>query len=282
MKQILTLFAIALFVSGCIIDPPPPPPGGLTSCSSDPHSPESQSCLEHQGNPNSPQKALVVGNGNYEYSPLPNPTNDARDMTNTLVNLGFYVTRAQNLDKQTMDKVIKDFSQRLSGAKVEVALFYFSGHGAQVNGKNFLIPTDNNKIKVEDDLEKQAVSTNTTLAMMEKTDADFNIMILDACRDNPYRGGAKSLSRGLARWTSGGGGTVIAHAADSGQQALEGDGNGLYTKYLLKELTENPHRRIDDLLIEVRKSVISKSKGKQKPWTEVSISELICLGGCRK
>jgi uncharacterized caspase-like protein len=292
MKQILTFWVVALLVSSCVSVKPGEPqrlsetkkPNRLISklqlCSVIRQEGLQPQCLEQKGDPNSSKKALVIGNGKYDFSSLPNPTNDARDMTNALISMGFNVTRAQNLDKQTMDKVISDFGKRLSDK--EVALFYFSGHGAQANGENFLIPTNNDSIRVEEDLKQQAVSAKTTLAMMENTNPEgMNILILDACRDNPYRDGEKSLSKGLARVKNAPKGSFIAHAADEGQKALEGDGNGLYTTHLLKVLKNAKHKRIEDVFMEIRNSVVDKSGGKQEPWYQASLRMPFCFEECQ-
>jgi uncharacterized caspase-like protein len=103
----------------------------------------------------------VIDNGEYDHAALYNPINDAKDMTDTLLEMGFYVTQANNLDFQTMGKVVNDFSKtlsRLSGTPESVAIFYFSGQAARTNGENFLLPTDNGNIKVEHDLKDHAIS----------------------------------------------------------------------------------------------------------------------------
>jgi uncharacterized caspase-like protein len=275
MKQILTLFALALLVSGCGTStvrggggeepPPPPPPISL---------------IERLGDPNSPQKALVIGNGGYAYSPLRNPVNDAMAMTQKLVNMGFGVTRATNLDQQTMTKVIQAFKKELSDAQERVALFYFSGHGAQVNGQNYLLPVNNNHIQ-ENNLGQHAVSAQTVLAMMRDVNNGMNLLILDACRNNPYQGSEKSHTRGLARMTPPRG-ALIAFAAAPGQPASDGDGqNGLYTSHLLKALDDAKHKRIEDVFMEIRDPVYKESKGKQEPWYQATMRTPFCIGGCR-
>jgi uncharacterized caspase-like protein len=233
-------------------------------------------CFEPKGDPDSKQRALVIGNDKYDYKPLRNPANDARGITEQLVNMGFYVTRAHNLDKQNMDKVISDFGERLSD--IEVALFYYSGHGAQVEGKNFLVPTNNHNIKTAEDLKQNAVSAQTILAMMEKENNGMNLLILDACRDNPYQGSDKNLTRGLKRIEPPMG-ALVALAAAEGEPALDGDGYyGLYTKHLLKALQNAKTKRLDDVFMDVYNSVLTASEGKQRPWYQVSMRKPFCVG----
>lgn len=152
MKQILILFAIALFVSGCmkpgLVTEPPEPP--IIDVEKPPVIEElgrKTVIIKQFGDPNSQQLALVIGNGQYAYSPLRNPENDANAMTDKLVGLGFLVTRATHLDNQAMTMVVDDFKNQLSRLQKEVALFYFSGHGAQLNGQNYLLPVNNEHIQ---------------------------------------------------------------------------------------------------------------------------------------
>ncbi len=276
MKRIL-FFVVILLVSGCIQTVKQDPPSLVRTLDATNKPQKSAAVVKTQGNPKSSYKALIIGNSDYDYSRLQNPVNDAKAMNDKLVDMGFHVTRATNLDHKTMQDTIKTFEQRLSVQ--DVALFYFSGHGAQVNGKNFLIPVDNEEIK-ENNLENKAVSAQNVLAMMKNTNKGMNILILDACRNNPYEGSQKSNVRGLAR-VSPPRGALIAFAAAPGQPASDGDGlNGLYTDHLLKALDNAKHKRIEDVFMEIRDPVFKESKKKQEPWYQASLREPFCFGGC--
>ncbi|MDM8558514.1 caspase family protein [Candidatus Parabeggiatoa sp. HSG14] len=282
MKQILTFFVIALLVGGCqspqTTDLNTPidndsiiKPRTINETGTIP-----SEIVQHPV-PNSLQKALVIGNGDYDYSPLQNPVNDAKAMTDALFNLGFHVTRATNLDHQTMKNVVEDFKNKLSPNGI--ALFYFSGHGAQVHGENFLLPV-NNDINGEDELQKKAISAQNVLAMMKDVNKGVNLLVLDACRNNPYKGEKRGTPRGLARMESPRG-ALIAFAAAPGQAASDGDGyNGLYTSHLLDALKNAKHKRIEDVFMEVQSPVVDKSNGKQEPWYQASFRKPFCIGGC--
>ncbi len=287
MKQILT-FLCVLLVGGCgptnivptKIGPPQIGSESLTNlpkCSAV-REKGMRPCIERRGDANSQQKALVIGNAHYEYSPLQNPINDAKAMTDALVNLGFHVTRANNFDDRRMMGVVEKFKSSLS--QNGVALFYFSGHGAQVNGENFLLPVNNKRFRKEQDLKGNAVSAQNMLAMMQDVNKGVNLLVLDACRDNPYRGSEKSGARGLAQMENPRG-SLVAFATAPGQVALDGDGyNGLYTAHLLSALKNAKHKRIEDVFMAVQSPVVEKSNGKQEPWYQASFRKPFCFGGC--
>jgi uncharacterized caspase-like protein len=201
-------------------------------------------------------------------------------MTDKLVGLGFLVTRATHLDNQAMTMVVDDFKNQLSRLQEGVALFYFSGHGAQLNGQNYLLPVNNEHIQ-ENNLEQQAISAQNVLAMMREQNQGMNLIVLDACRNNPYLGSEKSTNKGLARMAPPRG-ALIAFAAAPGQPALDGNGaNGLYTSYLLEALDNAEHKRIEDVFMEIRDPVEKESGGKQEPWYQASMRTPFCLGGCQ-
>ena len=223
-------------------------------------------------------QALVIGNNNYEYSQLRNPVNDATDIAQLLSKIGFTVTLKTNLNQKSMDKVIRQFAKGLN--EQGAGLFYFAGHGAQVNGQNYLLPIDNEKIQEEEDLKYNAVSASRILERMGKTKTTLNIIILDACRNNPYRGVPRGL-RGLSSMQSSG--SIIAFATASGKSASDSSKsgrNGLFTSHLLKALknAHNNHQRIDDMLMQVQNAVSNESNNKQVPWYMASLSSPFCLG----
>jgi len=284
MKQMLTFFCVVLLVGGCqssLLQPSPPMPvddGSILRTTSHSGRQGVSEKTKQFGDIDSSKKALVIGNANYEHSALQNPVNDAKAMTVSLVNLGFHVTRATNLDHQTMQGTVEAFKNRLSHQ--EVALFYFSGHGAQVGGKNFLLPVNNGIIRGEKELQSNAVSAQNVLAMMKGANNGVNLLVLDACRDNPYSGSGKSMNRGLAQMESPRG-ALIAFAAAPGQAALDGEGyNGLYTSYLLDALENAEHKRIEDVFMGIQGPVVDESGGKQEPWYQASFRKPFCFGGC--
>src|SRR5579871_6292769 len=179
--------------------------------------------------------ALVLGNAGYrlrDYK-LDNSAHDAHDMAAFLRSAHFDVIEKTDLTYDEMNAVFRAFGKRLAGASV--ALFYYSGHGTQVRGTNYLVPTDAN-IYSETDVEHQCRAVDDVLDLMAKAQAPVNLVFLDACRDNPFlksRGGV----RGLAAMTAPDG-MLIAYATKAGSTASDNAGsrNGLYTQELLKAL----------------------------------------------
>jgi uncharacterized caspase-like protein len=164
--------------------------------------------------------ALVIGNAAYKIGPLVNPRNDAALMAETLRDVGFQVTTLSDATKDKMKQALLTFSRKLreTGA---VGLFYYAGHGVQLRGDNFIIPVDAD-IQSEAEVEFLALNVNEFLAAMERTSNQINIVILDACRNNPFARSFRSASRGLAS-VDASRGTFIAYATAPGQVALDGD-----------------------------------------------------------
>ncbi|MEN8220251.1 MAG: caspase family protein, partial [Pseudomonadota bacterium] len=228
--------------------------------------------------------ALVIGNLRYEHNPLDNPVNDATDMGRLLEGFGFEVIVKIDLNQRAMEDAIRDFARRLSESR-GIGVFYFAGHGAQVGGRNYLLPIDNNRIQDEIDLEKSAVYVDEILKRMEDAKTILNVVILDACRDNPYRGG-RSLRRGFAPMLSNSLGSIIAFATAPGRTAADSNrkgGNGLFTSHLLSALKKayETHQRLDDMFMGVHNAVARESGGRQMPWYSASLSEPFCFGGCK-
>ena len=218
-----------------------------------------------------PRTALVVGNASYADNPLRNPVNDARDMADTLWGLGFEVIQQENLDKRGLDQAVSDFAQMLQ-RRGGVGLFYYSGHGAQVQGQNYLIPV-NATINSEADIEYEAVNAGRVLRNMEQAGNSLNIVVLDACRNNPYRSGFKSEgSKGLARMDAPTG-SIIAYATAPGTVAADGAGrNSPYTAQLLRAIRE-PGLGIEQLFKKVRIEVIQATDKQQVPWESSSLTQ---------
>ncbi len=213
--------------------------------------------------------ALVIGNSDYELiSPLRNPVNDARAMARVLGDLGFEVIAKENLDQKEMKRAIRDFGRKLGQGGV--GLFYYAGHGIEVGGENFMVPF-NAPIQFEDDVDVEAVSVNLLLAKLASAANRLNIVILDACRNNPYSRSFRSSASGLATMDAPTG-TYIAYAAAPGRVALDGEGNnGLYTGELLKALPL-PGLKIEDAFKRVRVAVQDKSGTQQVPWESSSLT----------
>jgi uncharacterized caspase-like protein len=175
--------------------------------------------------------ALVVGNAAYTDRPLRNPVNDAQLMQATLRDLGFEVQVATNVDRRGLLGALRDFEARARGA--EVALFYFAGHGAQVGGANYLIPV-NAQIRAETDVPDESLDAAGVLRRIEEARPRVGLVILDACRDNPYPGANRSSTRGLARMSVPTG-TIVAYATAPGSTAVDGSGTqGTYTGALAR------------------------------------------------
>ncbi len=214
--------------------------------------------------------ALVIGNGGYKESPLRNPVNDARAVAETLRNLDFEVIERTNLDFEGMNRAVDLFGERMHGGGV--ALFYFAGHGVQYQGKNYLVPLSAN-IKKENEIRYRSMDAGLVLAKMEDARNRINIVILDACRNNPFARSFRSYARGLASMTDAPDGSIIAFATAPGRTASDGEGkNGLYTGELIRQMTV-PGKRLVDIFYGVRRQVKAKSGGLQVPWEHLSLVE---------
>jgi len=225
----------------------------------------------NQNDSNGPPErlALVIGNGRYENSPLKNPPNDAADMVVMLSKMGFQVIHKTNADQRTMKRAILEFGKRLR-KNGGIGLFYFAGHGMQVDGRNYLIPV-NAMIETESDVQFESVDAGRVLGKMEEADNHLNIVILDACRDNPFQRSFRSGNKGLARMDAPRG-SLIAYATAPGSTAADGEGrNGIYTKHLLSHMG-TPGLKVEEVLKHVRVGVIKESGNKQIPWEASSLT----------
>jgi hypothetical protein len=211
--------------------------------------------------------ALVIGNGSYREAPLRNPVNDSRAMAIALEETGFAVTRIENADRLAMQRAVLAFGKALS--RDAIGLFYYAGHGMQVRGTNYLIPI-NAQAQSEDEVEVEAVDVNYVLARMATAENRLNIVILDACRDNPFARAFRSGGRGLAAITAPTG-TLIAYATAPGATAADGTGaNGLFTGELITAVSQ-AGLRVEDVFKRTRMAVVEKSRGRQTPWESSSL-----------
>ncbi len=211
--------------------------------------------------------ALVIGNAAYKSAPLKNPNNDAKDMASMLKRFGFDVTLKINARKKTMEMAIRDFGNKIK--RGGIGLFYYAGHGMQIKGSNYLIPIGTN-IQAEDEIEYDAVDMGRVLSKMESAGNDMNIIILDACRDNPFARSFRSSSRGLVRMDAPKG-TLIVYSTSPGKTAADGTGrNGIFTEHFLNIIKET-NLEITHLLKEVRRRVSDETNGIQIPWESSSL-----------
>jgi len=212
--------------------------------------------------------ALVIGNGKYKSAPLKNPIKDAADMADALKKLGFSVTLKTNANQRTMERTIRNFGKKLR--KGGVGLFYYAGHGLQVHGSNYLIPIGA-EVESEGDVKYEAVDAGLVLAKMEDAGNDLNIIILDACRDNPFARSFRSGSKGLAKMDAPTG-SFLAYATAPGSVAEDGvDRNGLYTSKLLEHMM-TPGLTIERIFKSVRIAVMQESEDRQVPWESSSLT----------
>ena len=215
-----------------------------------------------------PRFAVVVGNARYPQQPLRNPHNDASAMAQQLRRLGFDVTLKLDATKHELDTLVRDFGTKLREHN-GVGLFYFAGHGAQLNWRNYLIPVDAS-ISGAADIQSRAVDLVTLLDAFQFARTPVNIVILDACRDNPFGESVRLDQKGLSQ-VDAPPGTLLAYATAPGNVAADGAGaNGLYTEHLLKELAGGD-ARVEDTFKRVRLAVRRESRGQQLPWEATSL-----------
>jgi Caspase domain len=225
--------------------------------------------------------ALVVGNSAYQHtSELRNPRNDAQDIAGALRRLGFEVLDGLDLDKRSMERLIRQFGVKLTNA--DLAVFFYAGHGVAIGGQNFLVPTDA-RLGSEGDADFEALPLSLVLRQMER-EAKVSIVLLDACRDNPL---ARNLARqmgtrsstvgqGLAEVKTGVG-TLIGFSTQPGNVATDGAGrNSPYAEALLRNI-EAPAKDVSGVLIAVRNHVLKATEGKQVPWEHTSLTGQVYL-----
>ena len=215
--------------------------------------------------------ALVVGNKNYITRPLENPINDARAMRSRLTALGFKVIYFENLKVYEIGDVMEKVANAIRPGSVFV--FFYAGHGTQIDGEN-MFPAVDAKLTSAFQLPTQSLDLNRVIRIAESQKATIRIMILDACRDNPWQvvtQSKRSIGSGLAK-VDPAEGTIVLHATRAGGVAAdtrEGN-NGLFTHHLLRHL-DTQKLPIEQLFKRVSSDVKQASKGTQVPWTEGQI-----------
>ena len=252
--------------------------------------------------PRIPGVAVVVGNAHYAHSPaLSNPENDARALSNRLEELGWAVALSIDPSKAELEASIRSLDGKLRAS--DKALFFYAGHGMQINGRNYLLPVDFNPTRPID-LDRDMIGIDQTLAQMKRPNNQLAVF-LDACRDNPFedrivRIGGKTrgfglvpkrnaprsangmmIGRGLAE-VEASAGTFIAYATQPGAVALDGTGkHSPFTDALLRYFTEN-NKDVGWVLQRVRNDVIKETKGAQVPWDHSSLTERYMINARQK
>jgi len=217
--------------------------------------------LEHRS-------ALIIGNGSYTDSPLRNPANDAEDMADALEAIGFDVTLAVDVNRREMGRSIREFGRRLRD-KGGVGLFYYAGHGMQIDNRNYMIPIDS-PMSEEDEVPYESVDVGSVLSKMETAGNALNVIILDACRNNPFPNRFRSSARGLAR-VEAPIGSLIVYSTAPGSVAADGDGrNGIFTSHLLEQL-RTPGLSLSETVRRTRAAVVKATARAQVPWESSSL-----------
>jgi len=216
--------------------------------------------------------ALLIGNAEYLNGPLDNPVNDARLIGATLKSLGFEVYIHENANQKTMKRAIRDFGKKLELAGEDaVGLFYFSGHGLQSEGENYLSPIGA-EVRNEADVEIEMVSANAILKQMEFARNGLNIVILDACRTNRFSRGFRSAQNGLADNIAAPTGSILAYATAPDSVAYDGRGDNSPYAEALAEAMLMPNTPVEAVFKAVRISVINETDEKQVPWESTSLT----------
>lgn len=223
--------------------------------------------IEHANSTSGEQRvALVIGNATYKTQPLGNPIHDAADIAAKLRNLGFEVTLRTNATQKEMTRAITQFGEHIKPGSV--ALFYYAGHGVQARGRNFLVPVDA-EIQTEAGVSSEAVDVDSVLEQLSP--ARVSMVILDACRNNPFERRFRSAGGGGLAQMDAPKGTLIAYATAPGKTAADGAGrNGLYTGALLRML-DQPGLKVEDVFKRVRIAVSQATQDAQIPWEASSL-----------
>ena len=215
--------------------------------------------------------ALVIGNAHYKNAPeLSNPDNDAQSMAQFLNKAGFEVTSAIDLTHNDMIRVVQDFSAKVAArGPNSVAMVYYAGHGVQLAGENYLVPVDAT-VSTPNDLTSSSLRLVDLMATLETIPSRLRIVLLDACRNNPFPG-VNDAGRGLAI-VDAPNGSIVGYSTAPGTEALDGSGeHSPYTEAFLK-LAGEKNVPIEQLFKRVRLDVAGSTAGKQVPWESSSLT----------
>ena len=231
-----------------------------------------ESTARAQGAAQERRIALVIGNARYRTLPLNNPENDARLIASRLRGLGFEVREHLNLGVRDFRRVVRDFARRVQDDEA-VALFYYAGHGVQIDGRNYLLPVDVD-LRDEEEIKDESVDIDELfINRLEKARAKARIVILDACRDNPFRGATRNLrtSGGLAEMAARG--TLVAFSSAPGAAAEDGapGTHSAYTRPLAEEMMVEGVE-IEQVFKNVRVKVLRDTRERQVPWVNTSLT----------
>ena len=211
--------------------------------------------------------ALVIGNAAYRNDPLDNPVNDARLIGQALKDAGFSVSVQENLDRRSLVNALREFGNRLG--ENTIAVLYYAGHGLQLRDRNYLIPVDA-EIRSEDEIPLAGVDLGFMLGRMSTARSRINIVILDACRNNPFSGKGGPSAQGLAQMDAPVG-TLLAYATAPGKLAADGSGaNSLYASHLARHLL-TPGLPVEHVFKRVREGVVRETREQQVPWESSSL-----------
>ncbi|WP_425405593.1 caspase family protein [Hwanghaeella sp.] len=223
--------------------------------------------------------ALVIGNSAYtNTSPLKNPANDAQLISESLRSVGFTVFEYHDLDQKDMKRAVLEFGDLLvSKGPDTVGLFYYSGHGIQANGTNYLLPVDAT-VKREKDVDIESVRAESVLHAMEEAGNRLNIVVLDACRNNPFEASYRAVNQGLARMDAPSG-TLIAYSTSPGRVATDGEGRNSPYTFALARAMRTPGLSVEEAFKQVRVRVMERTSNEQVPWESSSLTGAFSFAG---
>jgi hypothetical protein len=225
-----------------------------------------------QAQPTDKRIALVIGNARYPKVPLDNPENDARLIANNLRKLGFDVNEQLNVNVLQFRRALREFARRVQEDDA-IAVLYYAGHGVQIDGRNFLLPIDIN-LRDQEEVKDESVDIEELfLSRIEKARSHPRIVILDACRDNPFAGKTRNIRSAGGLAEMGARGTLIAFASAPGAPAEDGPSgrNSVYTKHLATEMMV-PGLEVEQMFKNVRVKVLRDTRERQLPWVNTSLT----------
>jgi hypothetical protein len=221
--------------------------------------------------------ALIIGNSSYRDAPLVNPANDARAIGALFTQAGFTVDSRLDTTRADMMDAIERFGAAAKRPETKLVVFYYAGHGAQLDWRNYLLPVDA-VVQKQDDLKQRCVDLGLLLGQFSAAKDKTFVVILDACRNNPFGSAYRPQQKGLSQFDAPVG-SLLAYATAPGNVAADGEGkNGLYTEHLVRELGQRG-TRIEDALKRVRLNVRLASHGEQIPWETTSLEDDVFIFG---